>query len=269
MNKQLVNLLPVLAFGIFMASCADVKDVAYLQNVHTGSKIGDYGLPTMYEARFKAKDILSISVATSEAQASKNYNLVMPQISSNPLNDLLYTVPTLQNYLVDNDGFIDFPVFGKLKVIGLTRAELEKLLYKKLEPAFSKERPIITIRIINYSVNVLGEVNRPGKYQSNNERLTVFEGLALAGDMTLYGKRDKVKVLREHADGSKEVYTLNLNTVSMLQSPAYYLEQNDVVYVEPNKSRAKSSGINAAENLSVSALTVVISLASLIVTVFR
>ncbi len=271
MKNKMVNMLPIVALCLFLASCAESKQVAYLQNAHvkdTGNLAG-VGSTSVYEARFKPKDIVFISVATSEAQASRNYNLVMPQITSSALNNMLYTVPTLQNYLVDNNGFIDFPVFGKIKIINMTRMELENILHEKLQPAFSKERPIITIRITNYSVNVLGEVTRPGKYQCDNERMTIFEGLAMAGDMTIYGKRNSVKVLREHADGSKEIFFLNLNDKKLVQSPAYFLEQNDVVYVEPNKSKSKSSGISSAENLSVSALTVVISLASLIVNVLR
>ena len=127
---------------------------------------------------------------------------------------------------------LDFPVIGELHVAGLTRKELEAQIQKKLEPAFSNEHPIITIRFTNYDVNILGEVVRPGKYSSKNDRLTIFEGLALAGDLTIYGRRDNVKVLREKADGSKILLFVNLSDKNIVNSPAYYLEQNDVLYVE-------------------------------------
>jgi polysaccharide export outer membrane protein len=182
---------------------------------------------------------------------------------------MLYSTPTLQTYLVDNDGMIDFPVFGELKVAGMTRKELEKMLHEKLNSAFNKEQPIITIRIVNYSVNILGEVLRPGKYNTVNDRMTIFEGLAMASDLTIYGRRDNVKVLRENADGTKNYITVNLNDKNVINSPAYYLEQNDVVYVEPNSAKSRSSGIGAEETLSVSALSVLISLTSIIVTVLH
>ena len=107
--------------------------------------------------------------------------------------------------------------------------------------------PVVTIRILNFTVNILGEVNRPGKYESVNEQLTIFEGLALANDMTIYGKRNNVKVLRADPEGNVNVYTLNLNDRNVFNSPGYFLEQNDVVYVEPNQSRANSSKYGAAE----------------------
>jgi len=227
--------------------------------------------PELYAARIKPKDMLSITVVTSEPEASKNYNLMAPQLfdPTSIGTSMLYSTPTLQTYLVDNDGMIDFPVFGELKVAGMTRKELEKMLHEKLNSAFNKEQPIITIRIVNYSVNILGEVLRPGKYNTVNDRMTIFEGLAMASDLTIYGRRDNVKVLRENADGTKNYITVNLNDKNVINSPAYYLEQNDVVYVEPNSAKSRSSGIGAEETLSVSALSVLISLTSIIVTVLH
>jgi polysaccharide export outer membrane protein len=128
--------------------------------------------------------------------------------------------------------------------------------------------PIITIRILNYSINVLGEVFRPGKFETTNERMTIFEGLALAGDMTIYGRRDNVKVLREDVNGERIIYTLNLNDRSIFNSPAYFLEQNDVLYVEPNQSRANSSKYGAAETYRISTLSVLISLATMAATIY-
>ena len=128
--------------------------------------------------------------------------------------------------------------------------------------------PIITIRILNYSINVLGEVLRPGKFVTANERITIFEGLALAGDMTIYGKRDNVKVLREGMNGERKIYTVNLNDKNVFDSPAYFLEQNDVVYVEPNQSRANSSRFGAAETYRISTLSVLISLATMAATIY-
>jgi polysaccharide export outer membrane protein len=245
--------------------------VAYLQTLPAGSDTTHVqgSSANLYEARIKPKDLLSITVVTSAPEASRIYNLLVPQISDVSSTANLYSTPTMQTYLVDNDGNIDFPMLGKISAGGHTRKELEAELQERLDPLFSKEHPIITIRITNYSVNVLGEVARPGKYVSTNDRLTIFEGLALAGDMTLYGKRNNVKVLREGADGNKTIININLNDKNIIHSPAYYLEQNDVVYVEPNKARSRASDIGTAETLSVSALSILISLTSLIVNILK
>jgi polysaccharide export outer membrane protein len=176
-------------------------------------------------------------------------------------------MPSLQTYLVGNDGYIDFPIIGKIQVAGNTRKQLEDKIQKELEPAFNMEHPVINIRFTNYYVNILGEVARPGRYETPNDRLTIFEGLAMAGDLTIYGRRDNIKVLRENIDGTKTLIHLNLRDANIVQSPAYFLQQNDVVYVEPNKSRARSSSINSAETLTVSAVSIVISLASLLVNI--
>jgi len=270
MKVKGVNLLFVIGLAAILASCSGSQNLAYLQPLKNSNGTSSVKGATLelYEARIKPKDLLSITVVTSEPGASRSYNLLVPEVAD-VSSDLLYSMPTLQPYMVDNDGLIDFPVLGKIKVAGLTCKELEMKIQKELEPAFSKERPIITIRFLNYSVNILGEVSRAGKYTTSNERLTIFEGLAMAGDMTLYGKRDNVKVLRENADGNKLLIVINLNDKNVINSPAYYLEQNDVVYVEPNESRSKNSNINAAETLAVSSLSIVISLASLIFNILK
>lgn len=259
---------------LFMYSCAPAKDIAYFQKVDTKAAKSTKNQPiippaSLYEARIKPKDLLSITVVSTQPEASVIYNLVVPQIDNSASQNSLLSQPILQTYLVDNDGNIEFPVFGKIKVGGLTRNEVETVLHTRLESAFSKEAPIITIRFVNYSVNILGEVQRPGKFETNNDRLTIFEGLALAGDLTIYGRRDNVKVLREKADGTKEYITMNLSDKNIIYSPAYYLEQNDVVYVEPNKSRGRSSNYGAAETFGISSLSVLLTLTSLVFTIFK
>ena len=269
MYLKKTNVFILLFISLFlMSACSGVKNVAYLQRIGINTdSLKQKHTSGVYNARIKPQDLLSITVVTSEPETSRMYNLVVPQISENVNN--LTTVPTLQTYLVDNDGNIDFPVFGKLMVKGLTRKELEAEIQDKLASAFSKERPIVTIRITNYSINVVGEVARPGKFVTNNDRLTIFEGLALAGDISIYGRRDNVKVLRENADGTKKIIILNLNDENVIYSPVYYLEQNDVVYVEPNKSKANSSYFGAAESFSISALSILFSLTSLVFTILH
>lgn len=246
-----------------MGSCAPVENIAYFQQANKDINIVG---SEKYEAKIKIKDILSITVVSSEPTASSRYNLIMPQIDGRANN--LMSQPALQGYLVDNNGNIDFPSLGTLNVVGKTTYELKEHIGGLLQPYFTEEMPVITVKILNYSVNVLGEVMRPGQFDTENGRMTIFEGLALAGDMTIYGRRDNVKVLREDASGERIVYTLNLNNNRIFESPAFFLEQNDVVYVEPNQTRANSSKYGAAESFRITTISVLISLATLGATIF-
>lgn len=268
MNARIINLLSIMTICLFLISCVNTQNLAYMQTTRTSQDINAEHSKSegLYDAHIKPKDLLLITVVTPEAEASRNYNLSMPQVADGTTS--IYGTPMLQTYLVDNDGNIDFPVIGRIPVTGLTIKELETQIQKKLEPAFSKVHPVITIRITNYSVNILGEVARPGKYYCTNNRLTIFEGLALAGDMTMYGRRDNVKVLRESIDGSKKFIEVNLNDKNIINSPAYNLEQNDVVYVEPNKAVSKNAGVSTAESLNINAMSILISVASLMVNIF-
>lgn len=272
--KQIAGLAALI---LILASCDSAKQVAYFQYssseqsrqagtiIDTTVKTGQTA--EVFEAKIKTRDLLSISVVSSNPDATRNFNLLAPRVSENTTD--LYTQPTLQTYLVEKDGCINFPTLGKIKVAGLSRTELEQMLMQKLRPSFNEEQPVITIRICNYTVSVLGEVNRPGEITVTNDRVTILDAIAQSGDLTLYGKRDNIKVLREHADGSKEFLTANLNDRDIINSKAYYLEQNDVVYVEPNNVRKRTSSIGTAETLSISVVSTLISVASLVVNILR
>jgi polysaccharide biosynthesis/export protein len=270
MNRRFLKFTVLIPF-ILLQSCKSVKEIAYLQNpIQLSDSLHCMTKNSIYDARIKPKDMLSIAVVTSLTEASRDYNLIMPQVGdiSNSSQSLTQQ-PILQTYLVNTDGNIDFPVFGKLKVVGLTVKELESLIQNKLSTSFSNERPIVTIRFANYSVSFLGEVSRPGKYSVNNERITIFDGLALAGDLTIYGKRNTIKVLREFADGTRKIITIDITSSNVLNSSAYFLEQNDVVYVEPNISKTRSANIGSAENLEVTSLSILISMTSLLFNILR
>lgn len=258
--KKIIYLLVIACIAI---SCAQVKDIAYFQQIDQGQTALN---SAKYDAQIKPKDILSITVVSSEPAAARRYNLVTPQVDGSM--NYIQSMPTLQNYLVDNDGNINFPALGILNVKGLSTRQLEGAIGEKLKPFFTEEMPVITVRIMNYTVNVLGEVQRPGKFETTNGRITLLEGLAMAGDLTIYGRRDNVKVLRENENGERVIYTLDLNNKKVFDSPAFFLEQNDVVYVEPNQSRANSSRYGAAENFRISTLSILISVATLGATIF-
>jgi polysaccharide export outer membrane protein len=170
------------------------------------------------------------------------------------------------DYLVDNEGYIDYPVLGKLRVQGMTTRECESLICKALMEYLS-EVPTVTVRVSNFKVSVLGEVNRPGTYAVEDERINIFQALALAGDMTLFSVRKDVQLLREDSTGRVVVHHLDLTKTDITQSPFYYLQQNDVVYVVPNKKKAKSADIGSATSLWISGTSMAVSLINLLLNI--
>lgn len=260
------NTLFLSTLVVLLCSCASTKNVAYFQNA---DQIDFEQSRMLYDAKIMPKDILSITVSTSNPDAAKPFNLSVPTTYSES-NRNLYTTGQLQSYLVDNDGHIDFPIVGTLKVGGLTKSDCEQLIRSKIIPYLNKnENPIVTVRMTNYKISVLGEVNRPGMFTVNNEKINILEALAQAGDLTIWGVRDKVKLIREDATGKKEMHVLNLNDASIINSPYYYLQQNDIVYVEPNKVKARNSGVGSTTNLWFTGTSILVSLASLLYTILK
>lgn len=261
------NRLLLFTLLFLLVGCTSYKNVPYMQNPDVVNNYTEQ-LP-LYDAKIMPKDLLSITINTSDPQAAAPFNLTV----QTPLNAALTNIntttqPTLQQYLVNNKGEIDFPVVGRLNVGGLTKNEAEDLIRKRLEP-YLKEKPIVTVRMANYKISVLGEVTRPGTFTVGNEKVNILEALAMAGDMTVYGVRDNVKLIREDAQGKREIVTLNLNNAELVVSPYYYLRQNDILYVTPNKTKAKNSDIGSSTSLWVSATSILVSIASLIVTIVR
>jgi polysaccharide export outer membrane protein len=157
-----------------------------------------------------------------------------------------------------------------MKVGGLTKSDCEQLIRSKILPYLNKnENPIVTVRMTNYKISVLGEVNRPGMFTVSNEKINILEALAQAGDLTIHGVRTKVKLIREDATGKKAIVTLNLNDANIINSPYYYLQQNDIVYVEPNKVKARNSGVGSTTGLWFTATSILVSLASLLYTILK
>jgi len=172
----------------------------------------------------------------------------------------------LQTYRIDPNGNINFPVLGELKIAGLNRQQATNMLQAKLGDYI--KNPIVDIETVNYRITVLGEVQRPGTYTAVNERITLVEAISLAGDLTIYGERENVLVIQDY-DGKKTYTRVNLKSNDLFNSPVYYLSQNDVVYVEPNKTRAKNSAIGAQTGVLLSAFGLLISVAALTVTIIN
>jgi len=261
------NLSFVLLFflSIILASCGSVKNIAYLQN---SDEINFEKSRFLYDARIMPKDQLSISVNTTTPEASLPFNLLLQNEYTQGRS--MSAAGVLMPYLVDNDGYITFPVIGRLKVGGLTKSEAEKLIFEKIRPYMAEsENPVVIVRMSSYSVSVLGEVARPGSFQVSREKITILEALAQAGDLTIYGVRDKVKLIREDITGKKQIVNLNLNDANLVNSPYYYLQQNDVVYVEPNKVKAQNSKVGQTTTLWFSATSILISLTSLLYNILK
>ena len=255
MKRQ--NLI-LLAFLIAAASCTSYKKVPYLQN---SSSVDTTAVVELYDAKIQPKDMLTITVSSEDLEAAIPFNLTVGTLQT--AARYVTSQPVLQTYLVDNEGFIEFPTLGRLHVGGLTKHEVESIIKEKLTPNFTNA-PIVNVRMVNYKISVIGEVVRPNTYTISNEKVNVFEALALAGDLTIYGRRDGVKLIRENADGTKQIVPLNLNDANLIYSPYYYLQQNDVLYVEPNKAKAQNSDIGSMTSLWFSGTSILISLVSLL-----
>ena len=264
--KKLISFIFAMSLLLAMTSCGSSKSVAYIQN---SDSIAYDNSRFLYDAKIMPKDQLTITVNTVNPEASLPYNLLL-QNSYTQGRILSTTGGTLMPYLVDNEGYINFPVVGRLKVSGLTKSECENLILEKIRPYLAEtENPVVTVRMSSCSVSVLGEVARPGSFQVAREKITILEALAQAGDLTIYGVRDKVKLIREDATGKKEIHTLDLTNANIVNSPYYYLQQNDIVYVEPNKVKAQNARVGNMTTLWFSATSILISLTSLLYNILK
>ena len=218
----------LLFIGFSLVGCTSYRNVPYLQNPEI---VNDFeaGLP-MYDAKIMPKDLLVITVNATDPLAAAPFNLTVQSSINSSITAT--SQPALQQYLVDNNGEI-----------------------------------VVTVRMVNYKISVLGEVARPGTFTVSNEKINVLEALAMAGDMTIYGVRDDVKLIRENSEGKREIIKLNLTNAAIVTSPYYYLEQNDILYVKPNKIKAKNSEIGNTTSLWLNTTSILVSIASLLATI--
>lgn len=223
---------------LLFVGCSSQKEIAYFNGLNSNSADSiNKRFYKIHEARICPGDMLSITVTGLDPLAVAPFNLPLVSYAT-PGSDQLYSAPTLQSYLVDINGNINFPVIGTIKLAGLSKSQAIKYINEQLSPYL--KNAIVTIQFMNYKVTVLGEVLRPGQYAISNERVTVLDALGLAGDMTIYGTRNNVLITREN-NGKLEFVRLNLNSDEVFKSPYFYLQQNDVIYVEPNSVKSIGS----------------------------
>lgn len=256
--------LTLLAALMVLSSCS-VKNFAYFQ----GAKNVDLNKTTaFYDARIMPKDQLNIHVYTISPEASAPFNMGSVSVTSSNTGGSSASSGGSQNYLVSNDGTINFPVLGRIKVVGLTKDECEDMILEQIRPYMApSEKPIVTVRQANYTVTVLGEVGSPGTIQVTREKINIYEALAQAGDLTVTGKRVNVKLFRENADGTRELHLLDLTDANIMNSPYFYLQQNDMIYVEPNIVK-KQSG-NIVTSLIIPLTTTLVSFSALLIALFK
>lgn len=252
--------------ALLVSGCTSYKKSLYLQNENV---LNESLEGQLYDFRIMPKDELTITVSTTDPEASAPFYRKFGQSKESTSNlSTGMEGGKLLVYLVDNNGCIDFPVLGMIKVLGLTNRECEALLRQKLQP-YLKEIPTVTVRTSNYKFSVLGEVGKPGTYTTDAEKVTIFEALAQAGDMTLFSIRDDVQLLREDSTGVRRVYHLNLNEADVAQSPYFYLQQNDVVYVKPTRAKVRTNTFNSNSSMWITLLSIVTSVTSLVLAISK
>lgn len=261
------NVFTSIVVALLFSACGSSEKVAYIQNAN---QVNIESNKVLFDARIMPKDVLTVTVTTIDPEAAVPFNLSVPTTVSQVGGKTLTSQPVLQDYLVANDGTIDFPIIGEIKVAGLTKTECEAMILEKIRPYLAEtEKPIVTVRMSSYSISVLGEVKNPGSFPVSREKINVFEALALAGDMTIYGVRDRVRLIREDATGKKEIHVLDLTDANVISSPYYYLQQNDIIYVEPSKVKKQDARVGSMTNLWFSATSIIVSVASLLVNILR
>jgi polysaccharide export outer membrane protein len=222
-----------------------------------------------YDVRINSDDLISIMVNSKDPELVQMFNLPMVSYQYSASGYVGGTQRML-GYLVDKNGNINFPQLGEINVRGLTRFELSERISRELKDRGLVNDAVVTVQFLNFKVSVMGEVVRPGTFEVDSDRITILDALSKAGDLTIYGRRDNLKVIREE-NGERIVAIVDLRSMDLMNSPYYYLKQNDIVYVEPNKARAGQREINQNRSVSTfaSILSVLASLASLAVVIFK
>ena len=262
--KLKIWLFSALVIGLF--SCQSVpKDIIYLQDVDSYFQSQEHlAKKIVYEPIIKQNDQLLITVSSPIPDQTQVAQFNMPMNTAMAAGDArVSTSLSIQTYIVDINGDINFPVIGKISVARLSQSAAIQVLTEKIA-AYLPE-PIINLQIVEYGVTVLGEVLQPGRIEAINNRITIFEALGAAKDLTIYGDRRNVLLIREN-NGEKELYRLDLTQASIINSPCYYLQQNDIIYVEPNKTRQRESTFGKRESFNINILSISLTAVSVLIT---
>lgn len=253
-----INSIILIILAVFLAtSCKTSQEVIYLQDLDTNVTTE---VDSKHSIKIQPKDQLSIIVSCKDPELAAMFNLptVDYQIGSEIVKN--GGQQRLMGYVVDEQGYIDFPILGKIEVAGLNRWDLQEKLRNEIVSRKLLNDMVVTVQFMNFKISILGEVKQPGSYKIEGDKVSILEAISMAQDLTIYGKRDEVYVIREE-NNERTTYKVDLRSKKIFDSPVYYLQQNDVVFVQPNKVRAGQSNIN--EN-SMKSVTIWISIASLL-----
>lgn len=275
-NRYVVRFAFFALFVMLLGSCTAPKNITYIQDLNEDVIIENAKRKSM---RIQPDDKISIIVHSKDPELAALFNLPvvtnstrnMAQSGNGVQNRSYNTAEGISSYTVSPEGTIDFPVLGTLKIAGMTRAELAAFIKGELIGKNLVKDPTVVVEFLNTGISIMGEVKTPGRYDMNRDNITILEAISLAGDLTIQGQRENVKVVREEADGTMKIYKLDLtNGKQMLESPAYYLKQNDIVYVEPNNIKKRETTVNGNTYLSASFwISVASFLTSIAVLVFK
>lgn len=233
--------LIILSLAALLATACSAPKIAYLEDINSGQTVQ---IANVKNIRILPDDKISVLVNSHDPLLSNLFNLPYVTRQLGAIDNRSSYSQGLSGYTVDTEGNIDFPVLGKVHVAGLTRSEIAAKIKGELEGQNLVKDPVVTVEFLNLTVSVLGEVQRPGRFSIDKDRVTILDAISMAGDLTIHGKRQNVLVQRE-TDGQTTLYRVDLTKGSELYaSPVYYLQQNDVVYVEPNAMKARQATVN-------------------------
>ncbi len=273
------HILLIIPAVLLLASCSAPKKVPYLIKADEIPVEVLSESQTLKDPVINIGDVLNIQVTGLNMAAVAPFNKgsyvsadgTITGMNGNSTNTTTMTSTSGGDfstafYLVNTDGCIEFPILGSLHVAGKTKKEIATLIAGEIYPKYITEKPTVDIRLMNFRIVVIGAVNSPGVKRSLSERMTILEAIALSGDLNIRGSRDNIMLYRVNADGTREIHRLNLNDPNLLLSPYFYLQQNDVIYVEPNQSMKNTSwALNPAVTVTISLLGSTMSLASFII----
>lgn len=266
--RRFYSILTAVIMVMALTGCKNAKQVAYIQN----SQEVDLSEATrLYEAKIMPKDQLAISVyLPTNPTAVEIFNLGgNTGLGTNVAATVVGSPGSASTYLVDNDGNINFPTLGKMHVLGMTKGELERSIANKIAAKYTNEEPLVTVVMSNYKFAVIGDVGSPGIYTSITGKVNLLEALAMAGDLAITGQRKNIKLIRENAFGEKSIVELDLTDANIFSSEYYQIQQNDIIYVTPNKIKRNSASNNQNITQWWSFTNSLISIANLIINITR
>ena len=264
--KMMKNLIYYLILLLTMFSCKPKENMVYMEKEKTVAET-EINQAVFYGTHIQSGDLLDIKVTAFDENAVRPFNLysMNNSTSTGQVNGQTAQLAP-QGYLVDNEGFIYFPVLGKLYIKGMTLAQLRADLEKRLLAYLTD--PLVSIKQLNFNITVLGEVKKPGQYTNPSDKITVLQALGLAGDMTDYGNRTNVKLIRE-IDGVSKTFTIDFTNKNITNSPYYYMQQNDVLYIEPDLIKKKTANIDPNRNLAFQIGGIALGVASILISLLK